>query len=103
MDDLQRGYEALEALKRVLREHDYPGTNPKALAAVTQAVNRLRNSNPYVSETAGKILILANDFYSATKHQRHPGGADRVYADMLNELCRRIEDQFETLRINRAL
>lgn len=47
---------------------------------------------------------MAEVYYSARKHQAYPGGPDRLYSDMLHDLCKRIRDQLdylETLRKGR--
>lgn len=102
MDDLQRILQNLGEIEALLRKHDYPGANPSALSRIEFLVSQMRGADTYISEKAGQIAALAGMYYSARRHMKYPGGADRLHTDMLYDLPSRIRGQASHLERLRA-
>lgn len=97
MDDLQRVLQHLSEVEVVLKQYDYPGANPAALSRIEMLVTHMRGVDSYISEKAGQLKELAAVFYSARRHQKYPGGPERLHAVLLFDLPERIRGQAEHL------
>lgn len=97
MDDLQRILLHLDEIETVLKKNKYPGASSAALARIEFLVSQMRGVDSYISQKAGQLKELAGMFYSARRHLKYPGGADRLHADTLYDLPSRIRDQVEHL------
>ena len=97
MNDLQQILKDLGEVQAVLNSNNYPGENPSALAKIQFLTARLKGTDAYISEKAGRLASQAGLFYSARKHLKYPGGSDRLYAELTFDLPGRIQSQVETL------
>lgn len=102
MDDLDQFENTLKQIEEVLRKHSDPGVNSIALSSIQRLCGNLRNGDSYIYEKAGQLSHLASIFYSARKHLKYQGGAERLYAEISYDLPGRISGQIDHLRRLRA-
>ncbi|WP_230943335.1 hypothetical protein [Burkholderia cepacia] len=69
-------------IEDVIRVNDIASPNPSAIEQLVFQYNRVRPHCGYCAEKIRKIIALADDFYSARRHQFHSRGADGLFFDI---------------------
>ncbi|MGF6694757.1 hypothetical protein M2318_004846 [Metapseudomonas resinovorans] len=93
MDELQRVLKNLEEIETILRRHDYPEPNPKALGRIQLLTAQMKGVDHYISEKVGRLANQAAVFYSARRHA-NPGS---LHAEISSDLPSRIRAQVNHL------
>lgn len=87
----------LDKLEAVLKRHNDPGPNPSALSQVRSLCIGLKGRHAYITEKAGRIMNLADIYYSPRKYLKHPGGAASLMTEMSYQLPNAIRSQIDYL------
>lgn len=97
MEISQKILSTLKELEAVLRRHDQPGVNQSALRQVKALCVELKGHHGYITEKAGRIMSLADIYYSDRRYLKHPGGHEALMTEMSYQLPNVIRSQVEHL------
>ncbi|MNJ50835.1 hypothetical protein D3C77_461230 [compost metagenome] len=97
MEISQKILSTLNELEAVLRRHDEPGVNQSALRQVRSLCIGLKGHHAYITEKAGRIMSLADTYYSARRYLKYPGGPGALMAEMSFQLPNAIRGQVDYL------
>jgi hypothetical protein len=80
-------------IEAALNGQPYAAANASIPRRVRFLAAQLSGRDHYAAEKAYRIAELAQQFYSARKHAKYPGGAEALWAEMTHDLLGRIRSQ----------
>jgi hypothetical protein len=92
--------QAAAEIEEILSKHQMPVSDPSIPERLRFVASRLTGRDFSASENAVRIVSLANDFYSAKRHEKHSGGYESIWKEM-RALIGRLRDSASIRESNR--